>query len=387
MNHTEDQCAQHRKALTAVAVVGLITFLATLLLAPDRAWGSLLLGNFFALTLALGGGAFVAMNYVFRSGWAVAFRRVPEAMTAYLPFGALLMLVTLLGKSQLYPWTHLDVVLADPHMQHKAPYLNLPFFFVRMVIAFAVWIGFTQAICRHSQQQDKDGDLDHTRRNQVLSAVFLILFAITFIFASFDWVMSLQPKWFSTIFPGYMFAGSLLGGTAVMIILTSQLKQRGLLTSVTDHHLYEMSRLLAGVSTFWAYMWFCQYILTYYTNIPEEAVFFTHWRTGSFALLFPLNLVLNWVIPMLMLVSVRSRRDPQALTKISAVVVVGRWVDLYQNIIPAVVKPLRLGLPEVVIFVACLALFALTFNHAFRKAGPTPTHDPYLTESLHMHVS
>jgi hypothetical protein len=361
-----------------------VTFLITLVQEPQRAWANLLLGNLFFVMLALYGAVFVAVNFVFSAGWAVAFRRVPEAMSAYLPIGAGLMFALLFGLPELYPWARPEIVALNPHLQHKTAYLNVPFFFARMALAFGVWIFFSRLLRHHSQQQDRDGRLEHTRKNQTYSTVFLILFAATFIVASFDWVMSLEPEWYSTIFPILMASGLLLGGTAAMTRLIVWMREQGQAREVTPHPLYELSRLLCATSAFWAFIWFSQYLLIYYTNIPEESVYYARRHAGS--PLFMLNLLLNGVVPLLMMVPTTARRSPRWLLRACGVVLVGRWLDLYLLIMPALDEPSGFGFPELLIPLGILPLFLLSALGSFRRAEPVPRQDPYFAESLHLAV-
>jgi len=383
----EDHYLKHRRILLGLGAAGLLTWVVGLFLAPQRAWASLLLGNFYFLSLALCGLVFVALTYIFSAGWAVVFRRVPEAMSAYLPFGALVMLaIFLFGRATLYPWARPEAVALQPHLQHKAAYLNPPFFLLRLAVAFGLWLLFAHLLRHHSQRQDADGDLVHTRKNQAFAALFLLLFTATFILSSIDWLMSLEPEWYSTIFPLYAFAGLFMGGTAAMIVLVIQFQRRGLLSGVTHHHLYELARLLGAASTFWAYVWFSQYMLIYYTNIPEEAVYYVHRVTGARWLLFSLNLVLNWVLPLVILIPASTRRSAQWLLRVCALVLVGRWLDLYLLILPALGQPLRFGFPELFIPLGFLPLFVLPLVACFRKAEPVPRQDPYLIESVQLRV-
>lgn len=382
-----DGYSKHRRILIVLGVAGLVAFATALVQSPQRAWANVLLGNTYFLFLALFGVVFVALTYIFSSGWAVVFRRVPEAMSAYLPIGGVLMLVLFLfGGPRLYAWTQPGALVSHPVLKHKLPYLNSTLFLLRMVVAFALWIFFSQLLRRHSQQQDIDGDLAHTRKNQTYSAVFLLLFTVTFIFASFDWLMSLEPEWYSTMFPVYVFAGLFLGGAAAMIVLVIQFQQKGLLSGVTDHHLYELARVLCAASTAWAYVWFCQYMLIYYTNIPEETVYYARRLAGAWSPLFPLNLILSWVIPLAVLIPARCRRSSRCLLLVCSVVLVGRWLDLYLLIMAGLSRPLCFGLVEVFTFLGFLPLFVLPLAHTFRKAEPTPRRDPYLVESVHLRV-
>jgi len=389
MANTDTRYQRHRKILLGLGVIGLLAFITGLFLWPQRAWASLLLGNLYFLSLSLFGIVFVALVYVFSAGWAALFRRVPEAMSAYLPWGALVMAVITVplffGWSGLYPWAQPEIVASNPHLQHKAVYLNPLFFAIRAALAFGVWIFFARLILYHSRQQDRDGDLAHMRKNQTLSALFLVLFGVTFLFTSIDWIMSLEPEWYSTIFPIYHFAGLLLGGFAAMIVLIIQFQEKGLLSGISDSHLYELARALCASSLFWAYIWFSQYMLIYYTNIPEEAIYFARRLTGMGWFLSLLNLMLNWIIPQIVLIPARTRRSPQRLLAICAVVLLGRWLDLYLLIIPALGPPLGLILP-IPVFLGFLPLFILPFVSYFRRAEPVPRQDPYLIESVHLHV-
>lgn len=387
MQGLEDHYLKHRRILLSLGAVGLLTFVIGLFLAPQRAWANLLLGNFYFLSLALGGLVFVALTHLFSAGWAVVFRRVPEAMSAYLPCGALVMLAIFwFGRAALYPWARPEELARQPHLQHKAAYLNPPFFLLRLAVTFGLWLLFAHLLRHHSRRQDVDGDLAHTRKNQTFSALFLLLFAATFIASSIDWLMSLEPEWYSTIFPLYAFAGLLMGGTAAMTVLVIQFQRRGLLSGVTHHHLYELARLLCAASTFWAYVWFSQYMLIYYTNIPEEAVYYVRRVTGARWLLFSLNLVLNWVLPLLILIPASTRRSVQWLLRVCAIVLIGRWLDLYLLILPALGGPLRFGFLELFVPLGFLAPFILQFVACFRQAKPIPQQDPYLIESVQLRV-
>ncbi|MFQ5809370.1 MAG: hypothetical protein ACE5JM_07100, partial [Armatimonadota bacterium] len=210
---------RHRTTLLALAGLGLLAFVIAAVVSPGRAWANLLVGNFYFLSLALFGVVFVALNYVLSAGWAVVFRRVPEAMSAYLPVGAALMLALFFGRSRLYPWAEPGGLAGDPHLAHKSAYLSSPFVFLRMAVAFGIWMLFAHLLRHYSRRQDVDGNLLHTRMNKSRAVAFLLLFGATFIFASIDWLMSLEPAWYSTIFPVYCFAGLFQAGLGFIIIL------------------------------------------------------------------------------------------------------------------------------------------------------------------------
>ncbi|MCC6444343.1 MAG: hypothetical protein IT210_12940 [Armatimonadetes bacterium] len=373
-----------------LGAAGFLTFGVSLLLSPQaaqRAWAGLLLGNIFFLSLSLFGVIFVALMYIFNSGWAVIFRRVPEAMAAYLPFAALVMAVIFLGgRTYLYPWADALAMAENPHLHHKAAYLNAPFFMIRAVISFAVWIGFSRLLAYHSRLQDENGDLTHTLQNRKYAAIFLLMFGVTFLFSSVDWIMSLEPEWVSTIFPIYIFAGLLLGGFAALIILLIKFQENDLLSGVTHHHYYELARALCAASLFWAYIWFSQYMLIYYTNIPEESIYFARRFTGAGWWFSLLNLSLNWIVPQITLIPDRARRSPRHLLAVCGAVLLGRFIDLYLLIMPPIGQPIYSGLLGGIVFLGLLPLFILPLIHTYRSAKPIPERDPYLVESIHLHV-
>jgi len=377
---------RHRTTLLGLAAVGLVTFVIAAFVSPERAWANLLVVNYYFVSLALFGVVFVALNYVLSAGWAVVFRRAPEAMSAYLPLGAALMLALFFGRAHLYPWGVPGGLAGDPHLAHKSAYLNAPFVFLRMAVAFAIWVLFAHLLRHYSKRQDVDGNERHTHANKIRAVVFLLLFGVTFIFSSIDWIMSLEPAWYSTIFPVYCFAGVLLGGTAAMAVILIYMQRGNVIPGMTNDHLYELARIICATSTFWAYIWFSQYMLIYYANITEEAVYYVTRLTGGWMILFVLNPVLNWLIPLVMLIPGSARRSPKWLLRACAIVLLGRWLDIFLLVMPASGRRPQFGLVEILTFAGILALFILTFLRSFRSAGPVPKQDPYLVESLHLRV-
>ncbi len=370
-----------------LAGLGSVTLAVGLLIAPERAWMNLLLAAFYLVGLSLGGVLFIAIQYVTGAGWCVAFRRVPEAMAGALPVTALPVLLVLVASSSIYPWTHGMGEHGGAALWFKEVWLS-PFFFVaRALIYLAVWIAFATAIVRASRKQDADGDLLHTRRNARLSAAFLVVFGVTFWLASYDWLMSLEPHWYSTVFGVYQFSGVILSGLAMITILAIWLHRLGPLRDfLTAEHLHDLGKLLFAFSTFWMYIWFCQFMLIWYANIPEETSHFITRLAGFWQPVFWLNLLLNWAVPFLVLLHVPAKRSPGMLLKISWVILVGRWVDLYLMIAPPFVgeNPV-FGIWEIGISAGAAGLFFLAVFHALRRAPLVPLGDPYLDESLSYH--
>ncbi|MBI1788829.1 MAG: hypothetical protein HYR60_14920, partial [Acidobacteria bacterium] len=296
--------------------------------------------------------------------------------------------IVLLFQPSLYSWTRHGSGAEEPFLWFKRFWLNRPFFLVRAAIYLALWIWFAHKLVGASRRQDEDGDLVHTSRNIRTSAIFLVVFALTVWLASYDWIMSLEPEWYSTIFGIYNFAGLVLSGLAVINIVAVGLERRGVLRGfLTAEHLHDLGKLLFAFSTFWMYIWFSQYMLIWYANIPEESAYFVKRLQGFWEPLFILNVLLNWVVPFVVLLHVPAKRSPGMLLKISWVILVGRWVDLYLMVMPPFAgKNPVFGVWEVGTMLGAAGVFFLTVIRALSEAPVVPLRDPYLAESLHYHT-
>jgi hypothetical protein len=367
---------------TVLGAVGLGLLAASMAVAPARAWANVLLAGFALTGIGLAGAFFVALSHAADATWEVAFRRVPEAMTRALSAGAVLIGLLLVAYPSLYPWTSEPVGAPG---SFSALWLNRPFFLVRAAIYFAIWMGFARALVRQSRAQDADGDPTWTTRSRRTSGAFLVVFALTCFLASVDWIMSLTPRWYSTMFGVYNFAGLFLSGLAMMVALVVWLRRAGPLgDAVNDEHLHDLGKLLFAFAVFWMYIWFSQYMLIWYANITEETVYFIPRMRGAWLPLVVTSIVLNWVVPFLAIMSRPARRHAGVMLKVATVILVGRWLDLYVMILPAVspdVPPF--GPWELGGALAAAGLFLRFFARAFNEAAPVPWRDPYLGESLH----
>ena len=326
--------------------------------------------------------------YVSNAGWHTVFKRVPEALAAWLPASAFSMLAVLAGVRWLYPWTHADAVVHDELLSAKTPYLNTTFFAARMVVVLALWVFFALMTRRYSLRQDTDAHIKYTRRNVALSAIFLALFPFSFSMASIDWLMSLDPHWASTIVGLYQIAGLLSTAVAAISIVGILLRRRGALPDLTETHLHDLGKLLFGFSTMWAYLWFSQYLLIWYTNLPEETTHYLVRLQGGASFLFYLNVVLNWALPFVVLLRRPAKRSEGTLLWTSTVVLVGRWLDIHLQVVPAVAPdrlqgPMGIGFLDVALLLGFGAAFLLMTDRALGKAPLLAERDPYLVEALH----
>ena len=272
---------------------------------------------------------------------------------------------------------------------------------LRAVGYVVLWVLFSKALLAVSRKQDSAGGVKLTIRNIRLSAVFLTVYAVTFTLASWDWLLSLEPMWFSTMWGVYNFAGMAQAALAVVIILGLLLRKTGgpLAGKFTNDHLHDMGKLLLGFSCFWMYIWFSQYMLIWYSNIPEETSYFIHRMKGPWAPVFILSIILNWIVPFFVLLPRQSKRSESVMVKVACVVLIGRWVDLSLMVLPSTIggtlggeamgagawKFIASGLLSIAAICVTIGLFNLLFRPAFKKSNSHPLRDPLLPESLHHH--
>ncbi len=286
-----------------------------------RLWGNVLIAGYNLTGVGLGALFFLALQVLTSARWSDPILAPLHAMPRVLPYAALLMLLLWFGASQIYPWA-MPEYAHNHHVHGRAAWLNPPFFFIRVAIFFALWIGIGQALLtRHK-----------------LAAPFMAVFGATFALASFDWIMSVQPLWYSTLFAIYGFAGMFVQGIALLTLSAIALRNFGLVRGVAHARNHDLGKLLFAFSCFWAYIWLSQFLLIWYANIPEEvgpvkAVLFGEW-----APLFYLNVVLNFVVPFFLLIQKKAKQDETVLIWAAVILLAGHWLDLYVMVFPALTK-------------------------------------------------
>jgi hypothetical protein len=374
--------------------LGLLAMFSAIVLAvgcvmvPERIWSNLLIVGVYLVTLALGGTLFIALTYVANASWNVAFRRVPEAMAVALAPAGLGLLAVLAARCRQYAWHPHSGEPDAGTFWFKELWTHPTFWMIRAVAYIAVWLLLSRMLVAASRRQDYSKDLGLTLFNRRLSAVFLLVYAPTLSLASCDWLMLLDPMWFSTVFGVYNFAGMVQATLATMIILAVILRRRGPLHNVfTDDHLHDLGKLLLGFSCFWMYIWFSQYMLIWYANLPEETTYYLARTTGAYELLFVVNMVLNWLVPFLLLLRRGPKRRPELVAKVAVVVLVGRWLDLYMMVVPtfATAGP-PFGVWEAAGVVAMAGATVWAVLRGLAATSLVPARDPRLGESLHYHA-
>ncbi|MCK9292236.1 MAG: hypothetical protein WCR58_01140 [Bacteroidales bacterium] len=375
--------------LLVMIAIGVVSLLYGALAGPGikRMAANLLLNNYYFLSLGLIGLFFIAAHAVSESGWHTSVQRIAEAMSSFIPIGGVLLLVFYLsgGLHLLYEWTNTEQL--DEVLQGKTPYLNEPFFYIRTLVFLAGWSILAYFIRKTSLQLDIDGERKYFNRLRVLSAVFLVFYALSSVISSWDWLMSIDAHWYSTLYGWYVFSSMLAAGIAMLIILLYVLMKMGYMEHVNTEHIHDLGIYLFGFSIFWAYLWFSQYMLIWYANIPEETVYFYD-RHLHFSGVFYINLILCFVVPFLALMTRNSKRSFTILIPVSVLVVIGHWFDLYLLIMPGTIggEASGFGLVEIGTTIGFLGLFALVSFLTLAKAPLAPYKHPFYKESLDYHT-
>lgn len=375
--------------LRNIVLASCAIFVVGLFVAPTRVWGGYLMGFHFLTALALSGTVFMAFLFLSRASWAAALQRILEAMTAALPIAGMLGLGLLLGLPSLYEWAHPAAVEHDSLLQHKSAYLNTVGFSLRMVVMFAIWIWLSRKLVRRSRKPEFGGTWAHDGGTLRLSVIFIALFAITYSVANFDWLMSLEPHWFSTVFALYQLGGLAVVGIAATIIIAVWLERRGPLKGILrDDHVHDMAKMLFAVSLFWAYIWYCQYMLIWYADIPEETGYYVLRKEGSWWLLVQASLFLKWGVPFLSLMARWSCRSRTIVVRVAAIALLGHAVDLFTQVGPSLMgEHVSIGIWEVAPVLGAVALFFMVTIRALSTVAVVPERDERMVESMHYHTT
>lgn len=366
-------------------LIGVITFIAGFILSPDRTWANYLLNNFYFISLAIGASFFISLQYISQSGWSAAFKRIPEAMAAYIPFAAVFFVLLIFGLHHLYEWSHPQVAEQDHLIAHKAPYLNVPFFMIRIVVFFAVWIYLTKLMRRISLKEDAEGGMTAFYKSEHLSRIFIFVVAITFSVFAIDMLMSLEVHWFSTIYAAKMFVSAFLHGSAVIALIVILLNRFGYLKLLNRSHLHDFTRYIFMLSIVWGYFTFAQFMLIWYGNIPEETIFYVRRSEGVYGILFYVSIILNWFLPFLFLMPRSSSRSKMVMIPVILLLIVGQYVELYYEIWPIAVGDAGFGLVEIGSYLGYAGLFTWVVTTWLAKANLIPVNHPYLKESISHH--
>ncbi len=351
---------------------------------PHRLAFSYLTALLFVTTIGVGSLAWLMLHHLTGAVWSVALRRLLENLTQPLPWLVLLFIPVAMNLGLLYPWADSSRVSADPELARKTVWLNPVLFDVRMAVYLACWSLIASILARRSARQDRRDIPASDQAMKSTSAWGMVVLGLTTSLAAFDWLMSLDPHWSSTIFGVYFWAGSLVSSLAALVIVVLGMRALGWLrTTITVEHLHDLGKLLFGFVIFWAYIAFSQYFLIWYANLPEETGWYVTRRSGIWNTMSWALVVGHFVVPFVVLLFRATKRSPYWLGFISVWILVFHYIDLYWLIMPAF-RPegdlphwLDTSLVLTLTFI-CAAIVA----HACHRRPLVPVGDPRLAESI-----
>jgi len=376
----------------------------------ERTFANLLLMSYYFASICMQGVLFCAIQYVSQAGWSASIIRIPQAYGKVLPYAALVLIAVITlglltshtvveeGKKIVEPylyghWATKGLVVKgsenyDAVIAAKSGYLNIPFFYARLIIFLGLYSIFGALLAKYSKNEDELGGMANYNKSFKISAIFLVVFGFTTPLFAFDAIMSLEAHYYSTMFGWYNFAAMWVSGLAALTLITIILRQNGYMTWITDNHLHDLGKLVFAFSIFWTYVWFGQFLLTYYANIPEESVYFYKRWEPEFKPWFWLNIVINFCAPVLLLMSRDAKRAATVLKYVCIVVLCGHWLDYYMMVMPGTVgsEGRGFGVEEIGIAVGFVGLFSFLMLNALSKVSLLPKKHPFLEESLNHHI-
>ena len=355
----------------------------------NKPWAALYVAAFFFFMIPLGVLAFYAVQYAAQAGWSPVLFRVMEGITAYLLPGSIIMFILLalsgFHLNHLFVWMDPEVVAHDEIIQNKQSYLNVPFFLIRAAIYIAGWNLFRYLMRRNSLRQDDATDNRWFKKNFKLAAGFLVFFIVTESMMSWDWIMSLDPHWFSTLFGWYVFSSMFVSGITVIALVTIYLKSRNYLPFVNDSHIHDLAKFMFGMSIFWAYLWFSQFMLIWYSNIPEEVTYYVA-RIEDYGLVFFGMVALNFIFPLLLLMNSDFKRVNWFVVMTGIIILVGHYLDVYVMVMPATVgESWFIGISEISALAFFGGLFIFVVFNSLTKVPLLAKRNPFRKESEHFH--
>lgn len=347
-----------------------------------------IINGFFFFAIGLGALFFLALNYAVEAGWYVVVKRVIESVALYLPygiaiFGGVLLVTSILQGAHVYTWMDSKTVAEDEIIQGKSPYLNLVFFWIRTLVYFAVYLWFLRGFRKRSLEEDTIGGSDIHFKNYRQGATFLVFFAVFSSTSAWDWLMSIDVHWFSTLFGWYTFAGMWVSALVVIVMIIIYLKKQGYLPQVNESHIHDIGKWIFAISFLWSYLWFSQYMLIWYANIGEEVTYYIM-RTENFKVLYFGMFFINFAFPMLILMSRDAKRDSGILTFVGVIILIGHWLDVYIMVSGGSLGAnAQLGLLELGFVVLMSGAFIFILLKNLSKAPLLPVNHPFLDESMH----
>ncbi|MFO7446608.1 MAG: quinol:cytochrome C oxidoreductase [Ignavibacteriaceae bacterium] len=368
--------------LAAGLLLGIIAFVTN----PERSTYGYLVTFMFIISIGIGSLFLVALEYIVNADWSVPFRRIMEFLASVVPFLLILAIPLLLNMHSLFHWSHPEVVANDEVLKGKAPYLNTTFFVLRVIGIFIIWSLFYFVFTKNSRKQDTTDDQGLTKKNTTISGIFMPVFAITLTMTAIDWMMSLEPHWFSTIFGVYYFAGSVLSALAAITLIAIFLNKKGFLHSgIHNDHYYSLGTLMFAFTTFWGYIAFSQYMLIWYADLPEETFWFMHRWEGVWVYISILLIVTHFIVPFGALLSYQAKTNTNRLKFMTIWILAAHYLDLYWLIMPNISSAghgFAFSWTDFVFPIFAVGLLMVLFDMNAKKWNLVPIGDPKLQRGL-----
>ena len=386
-------------ALIAVGLVALVTGLVTQGFSADeheqtQFWGTLMYNSIFWTLVCNAAMFFIGVTTMAMGGFQQSFRRVPEAISTMVPiFGAItfavLMYVIFGHKHHIYHWLDTEAVANDPILKGKAGFLNPVFFVIWTTLTIVLWSLFGWRIRKLNEQADGEPmtaqeGATFIYKNTVRAATFLVWFGLTVgSTIPWLWMMSIDPHWYSTMYSWYTFASSFVSGMSLIALWVIYLKNKGYLELTTQEHLHDIGKFMFAFSVFWTYLWFSQYMLIWYANIPEETVYFKHRVQGPYKGIFFLNLIINFLCPLIILMKRSAKRNYTLVAFMAVLILFGHWIDFYQMVMGSLSKEhVTLGWLDFGILSLFVGLMIFFVSRALASKPLIPKSHPFLKESI-----
>jgi hypothetical protein len=372
------------KTFYGAGIVGLIASGVGFFLNKDQFFFSYLTSFTFFTSIALASLIMVMIHHVTKSSWGIVFRRIPETFFSNIGIWAIFMIPIILGMSSLFQWTNTEYVANDPIMLGKVPYLNEPFFVIRQFIYFGIWGFLGYKLHKVSVEMDRTNDWGLTNLLRKLSAPGILLFALTVAFASFDWLMSLDAHWFSTMFGVYFFAMSFQALFPVIILIVFWMQRNDMLkNTIGKAHIYDLGAWLFGFTVFYAYIAFSQFLLIYYANIPEATIWFYHRLEGNWAIITYSLLIGRFIIPFILLLNREPKHNKKVLGFVSVLIILMHLIELHWIVMPVLNHAgMALSWLDFATLIGLGGIFMGLFFQQFKKHSMVPVNDPMLADSL-----
>lgn len=355
-----------------------------------------LVNSFFFMAIGLGALFFLALQYATETGWYAAVKRMIEAIAGFLPYGMgllalVLLVITLMDGAHIYGWMDPETYTKGSHhydeiIAGKRPYLNEVFFWIRTITYMAVYFIFFRGFRMRSLQEDQVGGTELHFKNYKKGALFLVFFAVFSSTSSWDWLMSIDVHWYSTLFGWYTFAGMWCSAMVVLVLLTLYLKSQGYLPKVNDSHIHDIGKWTFATSFLWSYLWFSQFMLIWFANIGEEVAYYMM-RIENFKVLYFSMFFINFAFPMLILMSRDAKRNAGILTFVGLVILAGHWIDVFIMVTGGSLGAnAKIGFMEIGMALLLAGLFIRVVLTNLSKAPLTPVNHPFLDESVHHEI-